>query len=123
MLPFDRIADFGTHTDIRYPDGARAWQGRLSADDQREFDKQYANWLEDTRRNDRDDIDKDARRVQDIIARNNVPANVPYDQIASPDARSLPLESLALAPEVLSAMHLPFVHPGRKTANSEVRGC
>lgn len=85
-VPFDRIADFGTHTDIRYPDGARAWQGRLSADDQREFDKQYANWLEDTRRNDRDDIDKDARRMQDIMARNNIPANVPYDQIASPDA-------------------------------------
>ena len=35
---------------------------------------------------DRDDIDKDVRRMQDIMAQNNIPANVPYDQIASPDA-------------------------------------
>lgn len=84
-VPFDHIAALGAY-DARYPEGARAWQGRLSPDDQREFDKQYANWLEDTRRNDRDDIDKDVRRMQDIMARNNIPANVPYDQIASPDA-------------------------------------
>ncbi len=85
-VPFDHIVALRDYSDARYRDGARAWQGRLSADDQREFDKQYANWLEDTRRNDRDDIDKDARRMQDIMAQNNIPANVPYDQIASPDA-------------------------------------
>ena len=85
-VPFDHIAAVGAYADTTYPDGARAWQGRLSADDQREFDQQYANWLEDTRRNDRDEIDKDARRMQDIMALNNIPANVPYDQIASPDA-------------------------------------
>jgi len=85
-VPFDHIAAVGTYADTRYPDATRAWQGRLSADDQREFDKHYANWLEDTRRNDRDDIDKDVRRMQDIMARNDIPANIPYDQIASPDA-------------------------------------
>jgi len=85
-VPFDHIAAVGAYADTRYRDSARAWQGRLSADDQREFDKQYANWLEDTRRNDRDDLDRDARRMQDIMALNNIPANVPYDQIASPDA-------------------------------------
>jgi hypothetical protein len=85
-VPFDHIAAVGAYADTRYPEGARPWQGRLGADDQREFDKQYANWLEDTLRNDRDDIDKDTRRMQDIMARNNIPANVPYDRIASPDA-------------------------------------
>ena len=62
------------------------WQGRLSPDDQHEFDKAYSKWLKDTRKNDRDDIDKDVRRMQDIMARYNIPANLPFDQIASPDA-------------------------------------
>jgi hypothetical protein len=62
------------------------WQGRLSPDDQHEFDKAYSKWLKDTRKNDRDDIDKDVRHMQDIMARYNIPANVPFDQIASPDA-------------------------------------
>src|SRR6202047_2550831 len=85
-VPFDHIAAVGAYADTRYPDGARPWQGRLAADHQRGVDKEYANWLEDTRRNDRDEVDKDARRLQDIMARNNIPANVPYDRIASPDA-------------------------------------
>jgi hypothetical protein len=59
---------------------------RLSPDDQREFDKIYSKWVHDTRRNDRDDIEKDARKMQDIMARYNIPSDVPYDQIASPDA-------------------------------------
>jgi hypothetical protein len=57
--------------------------GRLSADDQHAFDKAYTKWVNDTRKNDRDDIAKDVRKMQEIMARNNIPANVPYDQIAS----------------------------------------
>jgi hypothetical protein len=57
--------------------------GRLSPDDQHEFDKAYAKWEKDSRKNDRDDIAKDVRKMQDIMARNNIPPNVPYDQIAS----------------------------------------
>lgn len=60
-------------------------QTRLSPDDQREFDKVYSKWLDDSRKNDRDDLEKDTRRMQDIMARYNIPSNVPYDQIASPD--------------------------------------
>jgi hypothetical protein len=86
-VPFEQIAGTGAYPDNRYAGGSdRAWQGRLSADEQREFDKHYANWLEDTRKNDRDDIDRDVRRMQDIMARNNIPANVPFDRIASADA-------------------------------------
>src|SRR5947207_585063 len=62
------------------------WQGRLSPDEQREFDKAYAKWVNDSRKNDRDDLDKDVRRMQDIMARNNIPPDVPYDQIATPAA-------------------------------------
>ena len=39
--------------------------------------------MNDTRRNDRDDIAKDARRMQDIMQRNNIPTDVPYDRIAT----------------------------------------
>ena len=59
------------------------WAGRLSADDQREFDKYYKKWVDDTRRNDRDDIAGDVRHMQDIMARNNVPSDVPFDRVAS----------------------------------------
>jgi hypothetical protein len=57
--------------------------GRLSPDDQREFDKAYTKWVNDSRKNDRDDIDKDVRKMQDIMSRNNIPPNTPYEQIAS----------------------------------------
>src|ERR1700704_3557890 len=62
---------------------AFAQQGRLSPDDQREFDKHYTKWVNDTRKNDRDDIAKDVRHMQEIMARKNIPANVPFDEIAS----------------------------------------
>jgi len=47
-------------------------QARLSPDDQREFDKYYSEWLEATRKNDRDDVEKNARRMQDIMSRYNI---------------------------------------------------
>jgi hypothetical protein len=88
-VPFDQIAGSRSYSENNYPaERDRAWQGRLREDDQREFDRCYADWLEDTRKNDRDDIDRDVRRMQDIMARNNIPANGPFDRIASPDAAS-----------------------------------
>lgn len=57
--------------------------GRLSADDQKEFDKAYTKWVNDTRKNDRDDIGKDVRKMQEIMARNNIPVDVPFEQVAS----------------------------------------
>src|SRR5207247_2168315 len=81
-VPFDQVASMGYQG--AYQNGAYPrWQGRLSPEDQREFDKDYAKWVNDTRKNDRDDIDKDARKMQDIMARNSIPSNVPFSQIAS----------------------------------------
>jgi hypothetical protein len=86
-VPFDQIVSFRPSPGSDYPGGVgRAWQGRLGEDDQREFDRAYANWLEDTRKNDRDDIDQDVRRMQDIMTRNDIPANISFDRIASPDS-------------------------------------
>jgi cytochrome P450 len=72
-VPFDQLASTGNAY------GARVYQGRLSADEQRDFDKYYTKWVNDTRKNDRDDIAKDVRHMQEIMARKNIPANVPFD--------------------------------------------
>src|SRR5437016_8621853 len=74
-VPYDQIASTGS--------GVRVYQSRLSADDQREFDKYYTKWVNDTRKNDRDDVAKDVGRMQEIMAHNNIPASVPFEQIAS----------------------------------------
>src|SRR6266853_2681852 len=75
-VSFDRIASTGNAYTVD------DYRSRLSTDEQREFDKYYTKWVNDTRKNDRDDIAKDVRRMQEIIARQNIPANVPFDQIA-----------------------------------------
>ncbi len=92
-VPFDQIASNGAYPNRGYSGGnysngaySSNAPSRLSADDQREFDKYYSKWLEDMRSNDRDDIDKDVRHMQDIMARYNIPASIPFDQVASPDA-------------------------------------
>jgi hypothetical protein len=94
-VPFDQIASSANYPNNGYagrdyPDRAYppSGQARLSADDQHEFDKYYSKWVNDTRKNDRDDVERDTRHMQDVMARYNIPANVPYDQIASPDAAS-----------------------------------
>ena len=76
-VPFDQLASTGSMSP------GRTYQGWLSADEQREFDKYYTKWVNDTRKNDRDDIAKDIGHMQEIMARKNIPSNVPFDQIAS----------------------------------------
>jgi hypothetical protein len=83
-VPFDQIASSAAYSSGSYPTNVQ----RLSVDDQREFDHYYGEWLEHTRKNDRDDVAKDVSHMQEIMARNNIPANVPFDRIASPDAAS-----------------------------------
>jgi hypothetical protein len=56
---------------------------RLSADDQKKFDKAYRDWVNARRKKDMDDVDKNSRKMEDIMAHYNIPANVPFDQIAS----------------------------------------
>lgn len=87
-VPYEQIASSGYAQQGRYDSAQNApygaTQGRLSPDDQREFDKAYDKWVNDSRKNDRDDIEKDVRRMQDIMARNNIAPSVPYEQIATP---------------------------------------
>jgi hypothetical protein len=74
-VPYEQVASTGS--------AYQSYQGRLSADDQKDFDKAYTKWVNDTRKNDRDDVDRDVRKMQEIMARNNIPADVPFDQVAS----------------------------------------
>ncbi|MBV9086575.1 MAG: hypothetical protein JOY79_03755 [Acidobacteriaceae bacterium] len=84
-VPFDQIATRGAYAGATPYPAAGSWQRRLSVSDQALFDKYYLQWLDDTRRNDRDDIAKDVGRMQEIMARNSIPATVPFNEIASPE--------------------------------------
>ena len=78
--PFDQISTvtgYGGHVDVRQ------YQGRLSADDQKHFDKAYEHWQSDRARRDQDDVAKDEGKMQEIMAKYNIPRGVPYDALAS----------------------------------------
>ena len=64
----------------------QAWHGVLTADDQSQFDKNYAKWIDATRKGDQEDISENASRMQAIMARYNIPSSVPFDQVASTGA-------------------------------------
>ena len=78
--PFDAIA---TSNGYAPREDVRRYQGRFSADDQAHFDKAYEKWQKDRAKRDRDDIAKDEGKMQDIMAKYNVPRNVPYDVLVS----------------------------------------
>lgn len=89
--PFDEVANANGYGPNGYPpNGAYNSQResqRFSPEDQRKFDHVYDHWLESRRKNDRDDIEKDEHKMQDIMARYNIPRDVPYDELASQGRR------------------------------------
>ena len=78
--PFDLIAT-STGASRRYD--VRQYQGRFSKEDQKRFDDAYEDWVEHRRRNDRDDVAKNEGKMLEIMARYNIPRDVPYDALAS----------------------------------------
>ena len=78
----------------QYPDRDRdraytgQWQGRISADDQKEFNHEYHEWQEANNKNDRHDINKHARKMEEIMARYNIPPDTPFDAIATSNGYS-----------------------------------
>jgi len=78
--PFASIATtsgYGQRYDVRQ------YQGRFTPDDQKKFDKAYEKWQSDRAKHDRDDIAKDEGKMEEIMAKYNIPRNVPYDVLAS----------------------------------------
>jgi hypothetical protein len=82
-VSFDQIVSASPYPAPAAANPAGAWQARLSADDQKEFDKQYSKWVNATRKNDQDDISSSTRKMQDIMARYSIPASVPFAEVAS----------------------------------------
>jgi hypothetical protein len=93
-VPFDAIASNGIAggrdgyyggRDNDYDRGRGGYYrgARLSSEDQGKFDSLYSKWVNDTRRGDRDDADRDVKHMQEIMRRNNVPPDIPFDQVAS----------------------------------------
>jgi hypothetical protein len=78
--PFDTVASSNGYAP-RYD--YRQFQGKFSEEDQKKFDKAYEHWINDRQKNDRDDLAKDEGKMQEIMARYNIPRDVPYDQLAS----------------------------------------
>jgi hypothetical protein len=62
---------------------ARQYQGRFSPDDQKKFDKAYEKFQRDRAKHDRDDYAKDQERLNEIMAKYNIPRDVPYDVLVS----------------------------------------
>jgi hypothetical protein len=86
--PYDQVASqFGGYRQREYYRDDRGsvgqWQGRLSEDDQKEFNKEYGKWVNSRAKNDRDDIDKHARKMEEIMARYNIAPDTPFDVIAT----------------------------------------
>lgn len=59
------------------------WRNRLQAEDQERFDSYYSRWLNYRRDNNREEISSMENRMQDVMRRNSIPSNVPFDQVAS----------------------------------------
>jgi hypothetical protein len=92
-VPYEQIASRGDayrdsdgHHD-RDDRGYDRWRGRLPENEQRKFDDAYAKWVNDRRKNDRDDVREDEKHMLDIMSRNNIPRDVPFDAVASQGMR------------------------------------
>lgn len=65
--------------------GQWGYHGILAPEWQNKFDSYYTRWLEYQRRNDWDEIQSMERRMRDIMVNYNIPPNVPFEQVASPN--------------------------------------
>jgi hypothetical protein len=79
--PFDAFVSSNGYSRSRYSD--REFQNRLQPEDQKKFDKAYEHWLHERHENDRDGMAKEEGKMQEIMARYNIPRDVPYTAIVS----------------------------------------
>jgi hypothetical protein len=62
---------------------AQGRERQLSADDQRRFDSYFSRWQDYRRTNNRSEMRSMEERMQDIYRHYGIPANTPYQRIAS----------------------------------------
>jgi hypothetical protein len=70
------------------------YANQLQGDDQNKFNKEYSKWQEANAKNDRDDIDKHARNMEQIMQRNGIPQNTPFNAIATSGGSYAPRENV-----------------------------
>ena len=56
---------------------------RLSPEDQSKFDSYYSRWIQYKQTNNRDQERSMEERMRDVMARNGIPGDVPFDRVAS----------------------------------------
>src|SRR5579872_6204686 len=61
-------------------------QQQMSPDDQQKFDNYYSRWQQDRQTGDRDDMVSSEHHMQDLMNKYSIPADTPYDQVASQNA-------------------------------------
>jgi hypothetical protein len=74
---YNRDQDYGRSSDYN------SWRGKLRGDDQRRFDDYYTKWLKARQDRRRDEVTSMEMRMLDVYKHNGVPANTPYEMVAS----------------------------------------
>jgi hypothetical protein len=64
------------------------YRGRLSPEDQKNFDHYYRQWVEALQSNNRTQAADAEKHMQDVMGSNAIPTSVPYDAIATSNAWS-----------------------------------
>lgn len=72
------------------------WAGRLTLEDQEQFDEDYKNWIEARRADDHKQILAAQVGMEDIMHRYNVPPGVTFEQLASPAVVAPPYSDLKI---------------------------
>jgi hypothetical protein len=72
------------------------WQGRLSVQDQSNFDDTYNQWLEACRKNDHKAIISAQLAMQNMMRQYNIPPSVTFDQLVSPSVAEPPYSDLKI---------------------------
>ncbi len=70
---------------LRGGSGSSQWQGRLSSDDQDRFDNYYTRWLTYRSENNQGEFQSMQNRMLDVYSHYDIPASVPFNQVASPN--------------------------------------
>src|ERR1700688_3083271 len=61
-------------------------QQQMNPDDQQRFDGYYSRWVQDKQTGDRDDMVSMEHHMQDLMNQYAIPADRPYEQVASQNA-------------------------------------
>jgi hypothetical protein len=78
--PFWQIATNGH-------DDRPQWRQRLSNEERARFDRMYTRWMEARDRHDRNDMERLAHRMREMMERNQIPREVRFEEVASREAR------------------------------------